>query len=164
MMGRRICLSMFIGLRSQSWSLLLRALSYRMYNGYNPLYGSFENIFLYFSIYNYKNQCVCVCVCVWVGCVCGWGVCVGVRVCVCVCVCVGRCVCVCVCVCVCGWVCRWVCLYVFMFLNLLTFSMLHYKVILHVLQLNIHNTVTYISTYVQFLPFSIVTAGLLSVF
>ena len=82
---------MFIGLRSQSWSLLLRALSYRMYNGYNPLYGSFENIFLYFSIYNYKNQCVCVCVCVggvcvWVGCVCG---------CACVCVCVWI-VCVCV--------------------------------------------------------------------
>ena len=48
---------------------------------------------------------------------------------------------------------------------LLTFSMLHYEVILHALQqLNIHNTVTYIYTYIQFLLFSIVTAGLLSVF
>ena len=35
--------------------------------------------------------------------------------------------------------------------------------ILHALQLNIHNTVTHINTYVQFLPFSIVRAGLLSV-
>jgi len=50
------------------------------------------------------------------------------------------------------------------FISLLTFSMLHYRVILHALQLNIHNTVTYIYTYIQFLPFSIVTAGLLSVF
>jgi len=74
---------------------------------------------------------------------------VGVFVCVCVCVCVG--------VCVCGCVFVW-------FFYLLTFSVLHYKVILHDLQLNIHNTVTYIYTYVKFLPFSIVTADLLSVF
>ena len=50
------------------------------------------------------------------------------------------------------------------FFNLLTFSMLHYIVILHALQLNIHNTVTYIYTYVQFLPLFIDTAGLLSLF
>ena len=56
------------------------------------------------------------------------------------------------------------CVCVCVFFHLLTFRMLHYKVILHALQLNIHNTVTYIYTYAQFLPFSIVTAGLLSVF
>ena len=44
----------------------------------------------------------------------------------------------------------YVCMYVF----LLTYSMLHYKVTLHAFILNFHNTVTYIYTYVQFLPFS----------
>ena len=72
--------------------------------------------------------CVWVNVCVWVG---GW---VDVSVCVRGRVCVGGCVCVGVCVCVGGWVC---------FL-LLKFSMPHYIVILHALELNIHNTVTYI--------------------
>jgi len=65
--------------------------------------------------------------------------------------CVWGCLHVGVCVCVC-------------FSYLFTFSMLHYMVILHALQLHIHNTVTYIYTYVQFLSFSIVTAGLISVF
>jgi len=71
-----------------------------------------------------------------------------------------------VCVCVCGggeFVMRG-CVYVWVCMFLLTFSMLHYKVILHAFMLNFHNTVTYIYTYVQFLPFSTVTAGLLSVF
>jgi len=94
MMGRRICLRMFIGLRSQSWSLSLCALSYGKYNGYNPLYGSFENIRLYFSIYNYKSLCVGV-----GGYVCGYVfVCVCVGMCVYVGRCVGRCVGGCVCV------------------------------------------------------------------
>ena len=53
---------------------------------------------------------------------------------------------------------------VFFFIYLLTFSMLHYKVILHALELNIQNKVTYIYNLAQFLLFFIVTAGLLSVF
>lgn len=51
------------------------------------------------------------------------------------------------------------------FLNLfIAFSMLHYKVILHDLRIHIHNRVTCIYTHVQFLLFSMVTAGLLSGF
>jgi len=57
---------------------------------------------------------------------------VWVYVCVCVCVCMSVCLCMCVCVCGC------------MLFNLLPHSMLHYNVTLHTLQLNIHNTVTYI--------------------
>ena len=44
--------------------------------------------------------------------------------------------CVCVCVCVCACVC--------VFIYLLTFSMLHYMLILHAVVLSIHYTVTYI--------------------
>jgi hypothetical protein len=40
-----ICLLVFIELRSYGWSLSLCAVSYRMCNGYSPLYVSFENIF-----------------------------------------------------------------------------------------------------------------------
>jgi len=69
-----------------------------------------------------------------------------VSVCVCACV-----VCWCVCVCVC------VCVSVFFFIYLLACSKLHSNIILHASQLNIHNTATYIYTYVQFLPFSLVT-------
>ena len=119
----------------------------------------------------YVCVCLCVCLCVRVcggarvcGCV---SVCVGVFLCVwvlrvrvwwmyvCVCACARVCVCVCACarVCVCG-----------LFIYSLPFSTLYYKVTLHALQLNIHNTVTHIYTYVQFLLFCLVTAGLLSVF
>ena len=106
-------------------------------------------------------MCVCVSVCVYVCVVCECSVC---GVCVCVC---GVSVCVCVCgvrVCVCGVCGVCVCVVFLFFIYLLTFIMLHYKVILHALQLNIHNTITYIYNYVQFPPFSIITAGLLSVF
>ena len=89
-------------------------------------------------------------------------VCVCVSVCLCVCVIVCLCVCVWQCVCVCLFLCVFVSVYVFFYL--FTFNMLHYKVILNALQLNIHNTVTYIYTYIQFLLFSIVTTVLLSVF
>ena len=84
-------------------------------------------------------------------CVCAW-VCVGVGVCVCVCVwvCVWVCVGVGVCVCVCG--CVWVCVYL-LFIYLLTFSMPHYIVILHALQLSIHNMVTYIYNLCTISPF-----------
>jgi len=68
----------------------------------------------------------CVRACVW--CVCVWCVCVCVVCVVCVCVC-GVCVCV-----VCG---------VCVFFYLITFSMPHYKVILHALGLNNYNMVTY---------------------
>ena len=45
-----------------------------------------------------------------------------------------------------------------LFIYLLTFSMLHYIVILHALGLSIHNMVTYIfKIYVQFLLFSVYT-------
>jgi len=97
-----------------------------------------------------------VCVCLYVTmcarvCVCGVGECargcVGVCVCVCLCVRVRVCahVCVRVCVhvrgCMCVRVCVCVCV---LFIYLLPINMLHYKVTLHVLQLNIPNTFTYI--------------------
>ena len=62
----------------------------------------------------------------------------------------------------CVYVYVYVCVYVYILL--LTYSMLHYKVILRAFMLNFHNIITYIYTYVQFLPFFTVTAGLLSVF
>ena len=83
-----------------------------------------------------NSVCVCVCVCV-------WGVCARARVCVHVRVCGGVGVHACVCVHA----------RVRLFIFLLTFSMLHYKVILHALQLNIHNTVTYIYTIYNFFHF-----------
>ena len=54
-----------------------------------------------------------------------------------------------------------VCMYVFFYL--LTFSMPHYIVILHALQLSIHNMVTYIYNLCTISP-SIDTVSLLSVF
>jgi len=50
----------------------------------------------------------------------------------------------CVYVCIVCNACVYVCMYVRIFIYLLTFGILHYKVMLHALQLNIHNTVTYI--------------------
>ena len=86
-----------------------------------------------------------------VWCVFVWGVCVCMYVCVCVCLCVCLCVYVRVCVSVCVYVYVCVCLCVFMCMcvsvcvlfNLITFSMPHYKVILHALGLNNHSMVTY---------------------
>jgi hypothetical protein len=87
----------------------------------------------------------CVCICLWMS------ACVLVVVWVYVYVCVRVCG-------LCGRVCLWV--YVFS----LTFSVLHYIVILHVLGLKftifLHTTFT---IYVQFLLFSIVEVSLLSV-
>jgi len=72
--------------------------------------------------------------------------------------------CACVRMNVCVYACVYVCVMCTFFIYILTFSTFHYKVILLALQLNIHNTVIYIYTCVQFLPFSTVTAGLISVF
>ena len=92
--------------------------------------------------------CVCVCVYEFVGefvcvCVSVFGVCGSACVYVCVSVNVSVCVlgvyCVC-CVCVCMSV--WVSVCFFIYLS--TINMLHYTVILHALQLSIHNLVPYI--------------------
>jgi len=61
------------------------------------------------------------------------------------------------------YVCIYVCMYVCVCIFLLTFSILHYTVILHALGLNIYNVVTYISTYVQFLLVPTDITSLLSV-
>ena len=94
-------------------------------------------------------MCLCVCVCVCgLCCLCVYVWCVFVYVCVSVCVFLSICVCVSVCA-----------------LCVFFISIQHAPLqSSYIFVLNFHNTVTYIYTYVQFLTFSTLRAGLMSVF